>query len=154
MREIQKLSHSFRWAARGIGLCVRYERNFRIHTAAAAYVLVFALAAGFSAERIGVLMLCFGLMLGAEMVNTAIEILCDKQAHGYDNTVRDAKDIAAGAVFVCAMACVVVGIVYFFNPATIRACWMFFTGHIPAMLILLASIPCAVVYIFKIGRKP
>ncbi len=50
--------------------------------------------------------------MGAGLLNTAIERLLRKEAtsgeQAYDGMVRNAKDIAAAGVFVCAAACVAV----------------------------------------------
>ena len=102
-KEIRKLSQSFRCAFRGIAQCAQTERNFRIHLSAAVYVGLFALIGRLPMAQCAILCLCFALMLGAELMNTAIERLCDRHARGYDEAVRDAKDIAAGAVLVCAL---------------------------------------------------
>ena len=93
-KEIRKLKDSFSFALRGLKLCVHGERNFRVHLTAAFYVTVFALLGQADAGQIAALCLCFGLTMSAELLNTAIERLCDKQASGYDMLVRDAKDIA------------------------------------------------------------
>ena len=71
---------------------------------AAFYVILFGVFGGVSMTEAAILCICFGLTMGAELLNTAIERLCDKQASGYDGMVRNAKDIAAAGVFVCAAA--------------------------------------------------
>ena len=103
-KNIRKLSESFLHAFRGLRLCIRDERNFRVHMTAAFYVILFGAFGGVSMTEAAILCICFGLTMGAELLNTAIERLCDKQASGYDGMVRNAKDIAAAGVFVCAAA--------------------------------------------------
>ena len=68
---------------------------------AAFYVILFGVFGGVSMTEAAILCICFGLTMGARLLNTAIERLCDKQASGYDGMVRNAKDIAAAGVFVC-----------------------------------------------------
>ena len=119
-KNIRKLSESFLHAFRGLRLCIRDERNFRVHMTAAFYVILFGVFGGVSMTEAAILCICFGLTMGAELLNTAIERLCDKQASGYDGMVRNAKDIAAAGVFVCAAACVAVGAVYLYRNR--RAC--------------------------------
>ena len=67
---IRKLSESFQHAFRGLGLCIHGERNFRVHMTAAFYVTVFALLGGADASAAAALCLCFGLTMGAELMNT------------------------------------------------------------------------------------
>lgn len=149
--EIRKLRQSFQYAIRGVCLCMKSERNFRIHLTAAGYVTVFAILGKLSVVQCAVLALCFGVMMGAELMNTAIEYLCDWKTAGYDRAVRDAKDIAAAAVFVCAAACTIIGLLFFVPvlPLILRELWM----HLLLSIALIVSIPCAVWFIFAFGRK-
>lgn len=150
--EITKLSNSFRCAFRGITLCVQTERNFRIHLCAALYVTVFACAARLNASSSALLCVCFSMMLGAELLNTAIERLCDRNACGYDGFVRDAKDIAAAAVFICALFCVVVGIILFSREAAVQNIITFFLQKLWALALLVLTLPFAAVFVFAFNK--
>ena len=149
---IRKLHESFQHAFRGLGLCIHGERNFRVHMTAAFYVTVFALMGRATAAEAAVLCLCFGLTMGAELMNTAIERLCDRQASGYDGFVRNAKDIAAAGVFVCAAACVAVGVCIFLFEGVLFSALSWLLAHLWAAAVLLVSIPAALWFIFKYGR--
>ena len=59
------------------------------------------------------LVFCFGLVIGAEMINTAIERTVDLAMPHRHPLAKAAKDIAAGAVLVAAMVSVVVGTLIF-----------------------------------------
>ena len=87
---------SLRCAARGLFSCLWRERNLRIHTVAAGYVLFFS--AFFDLSRAGraVLLLTIGLVMAAELFNTALERLCDFVSPGYEKRIGLVKDIAAG----------------------------------------------------------
>ena len=149
---IRKLHESFQHAFRGLGLCIHGERNFRVHMTAAFYVTIFALMGRATAAEAAVLCLCFGLTMGAELMNTAIERLCDRQASGYDGFVRNAKDIAAAGVFVCAAACVAVGVCIFLFEGVLFSALSWLLAHLWAAAVLLVSIPAALWFIFKYGR--
>lgn len=151
-KNIRKLHESFQHAFRGLGLCIHGERNFRVHMTAAFYVTVFALMGRATAAEAAVLCLCFGLTMGAELMNTAIERLCDRQASGYDGFVRNAKDIAAASVFVCAAACVAVGVCIFLFEGVLFSALSWLLAHLWAAAVLLVSIPAALWFIFKYGR--
>ena len=151
-KNIRKLHESFQHAFRGLGLCIHGERNFRVHMTAAFYVTVFALMRRATAAEAAVLCLCFGLTMGAELMNTAIERLCDRQASGYDGFVRNAKDIAAAGVFVCAAACVAVGVCIFLFEGVLFSALSWLLAHLWAAAVLLVSIPAALWFIFKYGR--
>ena len=99
------------------------------------------------------LCLCFGLTMGAELMNTAVERLCDKTARGYDRMVRDAKDIAAAAVFVCAAACVAVGVCIFLMHGVLAAALRFLAARLWLAMVFLVTVPAAVWFVFFFGRK-
>lgn len=144
--------HSFRWAARGICLALR-ERNFRIHLTAACYVTAAGFLADLSRSEIAVLCLCFGMVTAAELVNTAVETLCDRVTKHYDLLIRDAKDIAAGAVMMTALFSAVVGLILFAHPEPIQAILTKLTQHIWIDAALLISIPIAVAFVFAVEQK-
>ena len=80
---IRKFRESFLYAGRGLRLCITGERNFRVHMTAAFYVTAAAVMGHVTSTEAAVLCLCFGLTMGAELMNTAVERLCDKTARGY-----------------------------------------------------------------------
>ena len=148
-REIRKLRQSFECAFRGVLPCLRTERNFRIHITAAVYVSIFALLGGLDAVRCAILCLCFSGMMSAELMNTAIERSCDRQALGYDKLVREAKDIAAAGVVVCALFCVLVGSLFFLWEGALWTAARFFAAHLWAAGLLAVSIPAALLFVFR-----
>ncbi len=148
-KEIRKLRDSFQYAFRGLVLCILRERNFRVHMIAALYVTVFALLGQASYSDAAVFCLCFGLTMGAELMNTAIERLCDRQAMGYDGMVRDAKDIAAAGVFVCAAACVGVGVCVFLGNGILMRAFQCLKDHTWGFIALAVSAPPALWFVFR-----
>ena len=51
----------------------------------------------------------------AEAFNTAVEYLCDVVSPAYSEAVKHAKDIAAGAVLICAFGAAIIGVLTFWN---------------------------------------
>ena len=100
----------FGFAARGVARCWR-ERNFRFHVAAAVHVLPFARHFVESAAEWCVLVLSVALVLCLEAVNTAVEHAVDLACPDYDERAKVAKDVAAGAVLIAAIASVAVACV-------------------------------------------
>ena len=146
--EVRSLVKSFRCAARGVALGVRFERNFRIHLCAAAYVAFFAWLGEMDGSDAAILLVCFGLMLCAELLNTAVERLCDAAAPEYNAMIGAVKDVAAGAVLVSAIACALAGMFLFFSDgAFCRALARLM--HTPALLAggLISLVP-ALIFIF------
>ena len=103
-------------ARRGILHCLK-GRNFRIHIAAAAAVLLFAARYGLERTQYPVLILVIAQVLSLEAVNTALETLCDYACRGVRHPkIRIAKDVAAGAVLLSAIGAVVCAC-FFFSDA-------------------------------------
>lgn len=60
-----------------------------------------------------ILIFTFSLVIGFEMVNTAIESMTDILTLRYDISAKNAKDTAAGMVLVSAIFAVIIGLVIF-----------------------------------------
>lgn len=58
-------------------------------------------------------LLCMGLVIGTEMINTAIEAVVDLASPQQHPLAAKAKDIAAGAVLIGAILSVIIGIIIF-----------------------------------------
>lgn len=101
---------SFRHALRGIAVSLRHQRNLRIHAVATVAVLGLGLAVGLPDWKWVALWLAIGLVWSAELLNTALEGLCDLVQPAHDARVRRIKDAAAGAVLVAALAAAAVGV--------------------------------------------
>lgn len=107
---------SFRDASRGIGRCLRAERNMRVHLGAAAAVVLAAACFRVSRAEWACLLLTMGMVMAAEAMNTAIERLCDFVKEDHDPKIGIIKDIAAGGVLLAAVFAAAVGAVVFLPP--------------------------------------
>jgi diacylglycerol kinase len=103
----------FHYAAKGIWKVARTERNFKIHLTIVLLVAVAGFMFSVSATEWMMIVLVTGLVLSAEMFNTAIESLVDRVSPEYEKTAGQIKDIAAGAVLITAVAAAVVGVIIF-----------------------------------------
>lgn len=103
----------FRDAFRGLKLGVRGHSSFSVHFFAAAVVLATAIVLRCTVIEWGILVLCIGLVLTAELFNSTVETLF----RGLDEPTRarswPALDIAAGAVLCASLCAAVVGIAIF-----------------------------------------
>jgi diacylglycerol kinase len=113
---VGRLVRSFRFAARGVRVAAS-DRNQRIHLAAAVVVTFLAVAYGLTGARLGLVAGAAAAVIAMEIVNTAVERLCDLIAELYgidqDPRIRDIKDLAAGAVLVVAVGAAGVGVIVF-----------------------------------------
>jgi diacylglycerol kinase len=105
----------FRDALRGLKYGIRGHSSFSVHFFAAALVLAAAIALCREIWEWCVLLLCIGLVMTAELVNSALETL----HRGLDPETRErnwkALDIAAGAVLLASITAAVVGVLIFGN---------------------------------------
>ena len=60
-----------------------------------------------------IVVICFGVVLAAEGFNTAIERLVDLVSPEFHPVAGDVKDVAAGAVLICAIAAAIIGCIIF-----------------------------------------
>lgn len=117
-------TRSFGHAFAGLAFMLRTQHNAWLHLA----VSVTVIAAGFVLKVTNDdwrwLICAIGLVWMAETFNTAVEYVCDTVSPSYSETVKRAKDIAAGAVLICAMAAAVIGLItlwpYVFVPEPAR----------------------------------
>ena len=144
----RSLGDSFGDAMRGLLFTVKTERNMRIHLTAAVYVLFFAPFLGVSRGEYAVLILAVALVITAEGFNTAIEMLCDYAQKSYNPVIGRTKDIAAGAVLVCAGFAAIIGFVVLWRPAELWAlCCAVFTSPVYCPLFIVVSV-AALVFVF------
>jgi len=112
---MKRLSSSFKWAFCGIINVFCKEQNFRIHTFIALCVVVAGILFKITAVEWSIVLICIGLVMSLECVNTAIEKLCDLYSTEKDEKIKTIKDISAGAVLISAIASSVVGMIIFFK---------------------------------------
>ncbi len=113
MRKTKSLAESFYFAFQGIIHCLRYERNIRIHLLFALGALVASFYFQLSGIELAVILLTIVLVVGTEMVNTAVENAIDLVSPDYHPLAKIVKDVMAGAVFFACFIAVIVGLVIF-----------------------------------------
>lgn len=113
MNELMARLRSFRYAFAGLRLLLREEHNARIHATITVLVVVAGIVLRVSPVEWGVLVICIGMVLAAEAFNSAIERIADYLTTERDERIRDIKDLAAGAVLLCAIAAAVAGLIVF-----------------------------------------
>jgi diacylglycerol kinase (ATP) len=111
--DVRRTLYSFRHAGRGFAWAFSSQANVRVHLVAAAVVLVAALLLRFSSIEFVGLVLCFAIVIAAELFNTALEVLIDYAWPEHHPMIGRAKDVAAAAVLVAAVGAAVVGVLLF-----------------------------------------
>ncbi len=108
-----KLIRSFVYALNGLKICFVTQSNFRIHTFLAIVAVIFGIAFQISAIEWIAISFCIVFVITMEMLNTAIEKLCDVVHPDVHPGIKKAKDIAAGAVLIAAIFSLITGGIIF-----------------------------------------
>ncbi len=102
---------SFKYAWAGVRYAFATQRNFRIHTIIGTLAISLGLFLKVSAVEMALVTLTCAIVMVLELLNTAIESVVDltvKQT--YHELAKIAKDCAAGAVLISAIAAVLVAV--------------------------------------------
>ena len=100
---------SFKYAWAGVRYAFITQRNFRIHTVIGTLAISLGIFLKITAVEMSVVGLTIALVLVLELLNTAIESVVDLTVkQSYHELAKIAKDCAAGAVLVAAVAAVLV----------------------------------------------
>ena len=151
-KKIKKQILSFFYAIRGIFSAFVTEPHMRFHLVASFYVVFFALKFyTLSPGQMSSLLLCIGSVFIAELVNTAIERLCDTVTKEYSDNIKFVKDVAAGAVLVAAIISVAVAFNILYKPEILRYIWLCIVSY-PSFAIKLSA--TAIVSILFIAIDP
>lgn len=108
-----KLIRSFRYAWAGLRYCFTTQLNFRLHLLFATLAIGCGFALHISKLEWLVVAGCISVVLSLELLNTAIEKLCDLLHPGPHPQVKIIKDVAAAAVLVAAIGSAVAGLIIF-----------------------------------------
>ena len=151
MSHYKNLFKSFFYAFRGIFCAIKTERNLRVHLTCLVYMFsILGLTDWFVLSRTdwAVLAVASALVIGAELVNTAIENAVDLETKEYNEYAKRAKDAASGAVLVCAIGAVMAGLFILLQPEAFSKMFEYFRSK-PLMFALFAfSIVPATLFIF------
>lgn len=101
---------SLQYAVKGLFWMVLNERNFQLEIVGFLLniILIFSLKLN-HLDSIVILLVC-SFVLVAEILNTAIEKLCDFSEPNFHSKIGVIKDISAGAVFLATIFAIIIGV--------------------------------------------
>ncbi len=106
---------SFLFAIQGFRTAVATERNIKAMLAVGACAVAAGIFCGLDLLSWAVILLCCGVVITAELLNTAVETVVDLVSPEFHPLAGRAKDIAAAAVWVLSVLVAVVGVLVFAN---------------------------------------
>ncbi len=110
----QNIFASFRNAFNGFCYFVaKGGRNSKIQLTSAAIAICVALYYHITVSEWVAILLCIGSVLCLEMLNCALEKLCDLVEPSYNPVIKIVKDVAAGAVLLASAISVIIALFIF-----------------------------------------
>ena len=110
---MKKLIKSFKYAFEGILAGIKEEQNMKIHIIIMILVIIFGIMLKINTTEWIICILLFGLVISMELMNTAIENTVNLITKEKNQQAKIAKDVAAGAVLVSAIASAIIGLIIF-----------------------------------------
>lgn len=117
---MKKTKSSLGHAFNGIAQAIKTERNFKIHCLCMIFVVLVGLVLEWDWVRWALAILAIMAVLGAEMINTAIEYTWNHLEPNHHPVVGVIKDIMAGAVLIVSIGAAVIGALLVYSSLLIR----------------------------------
>lgn len=115
---IAKRIKSFGFAVNGLRILFHEEHNSRIHFFASVLVIIAALLFKLNTYEWIAIIFSIGLVITAEIINTAVENIADFLTTEQNNHIKKIKDLAAAAVLVSALTALTIGLIIFLPKIT------------------------------------
>jgi diacylglycerol kinase (ATP) len=112
MKYMNSRIRSFKYAIQGISQAVS-QPNMQIHLVVAVMVIIAGFVFKIARTEWMLVVFAIGMVLAAECMNTALEKLTDLVSPGHNELAGKVKDMAAGAVLICAAAAAIIGLIVF-----------------------------------------
>ena len=113
MIRIKRLLKSFVYAFRGLHKTFREEQNLKIQSIVAFFVLVLGIYLHISRLEWCFLVFSIGLVILAELINSAVERVTDVLKPRIHDYVKEIKDIMAATVLFSSILAVIIGLIIF-----------------------------------------
>ena len=104
MRRNKTFLESVRCAIAGTAFGFRTEKNFRYYLGVSTFLFIINCLCHISPTEHMLLLICVGTAFSAEMLNTAIEHLCDLYTQEEHPEIRRLKDLGAAGVLMAGNA--------------------------------------------------
>lgn len=103
------------FALAGLRHAFQCEKSLRFHGVAAGLVILLLLFLQPAVYWWAIVVITIALVIAAEMINSAIEGICDFVQPEHDEKIKHIKDMAAGAVLIMSISAMIVGLLLLFD---------------------------------------
>jgi len=115
MNAIMGIWRSIGFALAGLRYAFISQRSLRIEIVFAGVVVVIGSVLGISKLEWAIVAVSISLVIGLELVNTAVEAVADLASPTFHPLAKVAKDTAAAAVFIGAFGSIISGLIIFLS---------------------------------------
>jgi len=112
---MKQFIRSLGFAINGLRIAVASQPHMKFHLGAAMLVAATGIYFNLSGVEWGLVILAIGLVISAELMNSAVEGLVDFIESKRNQQAGRIKDIAAGGVLVASMAALAIGVLVFYK---------------------------------------
>jgi diacylglycerol kinase len=110
---MKKRLQAFAYAFSGFYEAAKSETHLKIHIVASFCVMAMGVYFSLTTAEWFAIGICIALVISFELINSAIEKLCDVYSEEENTKIKYIKDVSAAAVLVVAIFSAVVGVVVF-----------------------------------------
>lgn len=139
--------YKFVVAVNGIFHAIREEKHMRFHLVACFYVFLFGNLFRLNSFQWCLIAVTVSLVIVSEMINTAVENLCDLYTKSYNEKIKVIKDISSGGVLISALISLIVGFFIFGNSEKIKFVLEFYMSSPVAVVSLIVTVIISIVFI-------
>lgn len=113
MKKVHKRLSAFKSAFQGITNSIESEFHMKVHFIAAFITIGLAYYLNIDPYEWMAIIICIVMVIGVELINTAIEHAVDLFHPNQHPLAGKAKDAAAGAVLIIAIGALIIGLIIF-----------------------------------------
>jgi diacylglycerol kinase len=110
---MKKFIKGFGYAMKGIAFSLEDQVNMKVHMAVGVLVICAGFFYSITISDWCIVLICIAVVIGFEMMNTALENLVDLVSLERTPLAGKIKDIAAGGVLIVSLGSAVIGILVF-----------------------------------------
>lgn len=115
MKSTMGIWRSIGFAFAGLRHAFVSQRSIRIEIVLAGVVVVIGFILGISKLEWAIVAISISLVIGLELINTAVEAVVDLASPTFHPLAKVAKDTAAAAVFIGGLGSVIAGLIIFLS---------------------------------------
>ncbi len=113
MNYLKKRSNAFKAAFTGLYQAFKSEPHLKIHLIFTVIVIIAGIYFSISKVEWFAVGACITLVIALELINSAMEKMCDLYSKENDVRIKYIKDVAAGAVLVASIFAAITGVIVF-----------------------------------------